>query len=163
MTDLKQDRPHMPGYGVSPESEGQLTWDWARERLEDSHNYFLGTSRPDGRPHIMPVWGIWLNGRFLFSTGESSVKARNLAASPAAVVTTENAEEVVIVEGTAALETDAAALAEFAAVYNEKYDWEIDTSAGGIWAVAPRVAFAFIEAADDFTETATRWRFPDSA
>ena len=58
-------RPHMPGYGVSGPADGTglLPWSWAEERLSRSHDYVLATVRPDGHPHAMPVWGVWLDGR----------------------------------------------------------------------------------------------------
>jgi nitroimidazol reductase NimA-like FMN-containing flavoprotein (pyridoxamine 5'-phosphate oxidase superfamily) len=154
----------MPGYGIAEASGGKglLPWSWALERLNDAHNYFVATARPDGRPHVMPVWGVWLDDAFFFSTGTTSRKARNLATNAHCVVTTERADESVIVEGVAEEVEDEAALTRFKEVYHEKYDWEIDTSAGGIYAVRARVAFGFIEAADNFTKTATRWVFENA-
>jgi nitroimidazol reductase NimA-like FMN-containing flavoprotein (pyridoxamine 5'-phosphate oxidase superfamily) len=151
----------MPGYGIAEAGDGKglLPWSWALERLNDAHNYFVATTRPDGRPHVMPVWGVWLDDALYFSTGAGSRKARNLAANASCTVTTERADEAVIVEGVAEEATDAHALKRFVEVYKEKYDWEIDTSGGGIYAVRPRAVFGFIEAADNFSKTATRWTF----
>ena len=154
-------RPHMPGYGISESDEGLLPWSWATERLSRAHNYFVATTRPDGRPHVMPVWGLWLDDAFCFSTGARSRKARNLAGNPNCVVCPENAGEAVIVEGVAEEETDASVLAQFKEAYLKKYNWDMDTSQGGIYAVRPRVAFGFIESADNFAGTASRWVFPE--
>ena len=54
-------RPHMPGYGIAGPREGSglLPWSWAVQRLTASHDYWLATVCPDGRPHVMPVWGVW--------------------------------------------------------------------------------------------------------
>jgi nitroimidazol reductase NimA-like FMN-containing flavoprotein (pyridoxamine 5'-phosphate oxidase superfamily) len=150
----------MPGYGVPAGPDGLRSWDWALERLTKSRNYYVATTRPDGRPHVMPVWGVWIDNRLLFSTGNSSTKARNLAANPSCAVATDDPTEALIVEGIAAEETDAEILQRFVAVYKDKYDWEVNASAGGIFAVTPRVAFAFIESPEDFQNSATRWRFP---
>ena len=98
---LKASRPHMPGYGMPRGTKGLLPWTWAEERLRKSHNYYVMTVRPDATPHAMPVWGIWADGCFYFSTGAKSVKTRNLAANPSCIVCTEKAAEAVIVEGTA--------------------------------------------------------------
>ncbi|MCH7809779.1 MAG: pyridoxamine 5'-phosphate oxidase family protein [Chloroflexi bacterium] len=159
MTGPLASRPHMPGYDLAADSDGLLSWDWARERLAKSHNYYVATTRPDGRPHVMPVWGVWIDDRLLFSTAVTSTKARNLAANPACAITTETADEAVIVEGTAAEERDAATLKRFVADYNAKYDWEMDAAGGGIFTLTPSVAFGFIESPDSFQATATRWRF----
>src|SRR4051812_831318 len=114
-------RPHMPGYGMPTGSRGLLAWRWAEERLQTSHNYFIVSVTPDAAPHAMPVWGIWVDGRFYFSTGAASRKARNLAANARCVVCTEKAAEAVIVEGTAAPLAGAARLKELQPVYAKKY------------------------------------------
>jgi hypothetical protein len=53
----------MPGYGVLPADQGSglLPWSWALERLRNARNYWLTTVWPDGRPHVMPVWAVWLD------------------------------------------------------------------------------------------------------
>jgi PPOX class probable F420-dependent enzyme len=38
----------------------------------------LATRRPDGRPHVVPVWFVVDRGDIVFTTGSTSVKARNL-------------------------------------------------------------------------------------
>ena len=85
----KVTRPHIPGYGMPRGSKGLLPWPWAEQRLRRSHNYWMMTVRPEATPHAMPVWGIWVDNRFVFSTGASSRKARNLAANASCVVCTE--------------------------------------------------------------------------
>src|SRR5213082_191384 len=91
-------RPQAPGYGFPKGTKGLLSWSWAEQRLKKSHNYWITTVKPDGSPHTMVVWGLWQDGRFLFSTGSKSRKARNLAENPKSIVCTENAAEAVIVE-----------------------------------------------------------------
>jgi hypothetical protein len=75
----------MPGYGLPEEDKGLLPWPWAEQRLETSRNYWITTVKHDDSPHTMVVWGLWHEGRFLFSTGGTSSKARNLAQNPVAV------------------------------------------------------------------------------
>ena len=93
------DRPYMPGYGVPETLAGILTWSAARRRLETSRNYWLATLHPDGRPHVMPVWGVWMEGELYFSTGPESRKAKNLRADPRCTVTIEDASQPIVVEG----------------------------------------------------------------
>jgi nitroimidazol reductase NimA-like FMN-containing flavoprotein (pyridoxamine 5'-phosphate oxidase superfamily) len=162
-TKPKSDRPHMPGYGISGVKKGMLTWSWAEKRLSDSRNYYIATVRPDGRPHVMPVWGVWLDNQLFFSTGVDSRKHRNLTMNPRCVIVTEDATEPVIVEGTAAILTNQAALKRFGAAYKKKYDWNKESDGGGdpggLYIVEPDTVFAFIEAADKFGSAATRWTF----
>jgi len=153
----KASRPHMPGYGMPTGTRGLLPWTWAEERLARSHNYWLTTSRPDGRPHTMVVWGIWVDGCFYFSTGAGSRKAKNLAASPHCVVCTEKAAEAVIVEGEASTFSDAALMKRISPFYAKKYKpWKLDPSMGPIFQVRPTTIFGLREKT---FKAATRWTF----
>ena len=153
----KSSRPHMPGYGIPKSSKGMLPWKWAEQRLKKSHNYWISTARPDGSPHTMIVWGLWLDGGFYFSTGSKSRKARNLAHTPRCVICTEHAEQAVIIEGTARLSRDPAILKRFAVLYEKKYGWDMKDFAEPVYVVQPRVAFGLYE--KDFMGSATRWKF----
>lgn len=70
----------MPGYGILPADEGTglLPWSWAQQRLSSSVNYWLASVWPDGRPHVMAVWGVWDGLLLWFSSGGRSRKTRNL-------------------------------------------------------------------------------------
>ena len=159
----KASRPHMLGYGIldADSGRGLLPWSWAAERMAKSHNYWVATTRPDGRPHVMPVWGVWLDEGFYFSTGKNTRKAQNLAANPRCVVCGERADEAIIVEGVVEPVDDPAVYARFAEAYKAKYDWPVEQATAPAYAVRPSVAFAFIENAEDFAGSATRWRFSD--
>jgi hypothetical protein len=152
-------RPNMPGYGIVPadEGDGLLPWSWARERLAAARNYFLATTRPEGGPHVMVVWGLWIDDTFQFSTGKTSRKAKNLAADPRCVVCPGDAEEAVVVEGAAADLTGDAALARFFAAYEAKYAMDVSTMGEPLYVVTPRVVFGQIE--KTFPKSATRWQF----
>lgn len=152
----------MPGYGLLGRDEGTglLPWQWAEERLVSSRNYWVVSLWPDGRPHIMPVWGLWHEGAFWFSSSKGSRKARNLSADPRCVVTTEDAADPVIMEGSAELVTEPEALATVLALENAKYDTNytidlLDPDVNSVYRVRPRWAFGLRH--DDFTGSPTRW------
>jgi general stress protein 26 len=107
----------------------------------------------------MPVWGVWLDGAFLFDTARDSRKGRNLTANPSVVVHLESGEEVVILEGRADEVTDRRMLDDYAAAYKEKYAISLDlTDEGNVTlGVRPERAFAWRES--DFPSSATRWEF----
>ncbi len=154
----KAGRPHMPGYGIPKGRKGLLPWKWAEQRLKKSHNYWITTTGPDGSPHTMVVWGIWIDGSFYFSTGKGSRKARNLAQNPRCVVATERADEAVIVEGEAELTKDSPAI-KFFSQYEKKYKWDMSQMQDEpIYRVTPRKAFGLYE--KKFQASATRWKFP---
>lgn len=57
-------------------------WEQGRRHLQVAEVYWLSTVRPDGRPHLTPLLGIWLNGALYFCTGANERKAKNLAGKP---------------------------------------------------------------------------------
>ena len=150
-------RPYMPGYGVPKGRKGILPWSWAEQRLKKSHNYWITTVRPDGSPHTMVIWGLWIDGAFYFSTGQESRKAKNLACNPKCIVCSEDSSEAVVVEGEARRVHDSPDL-KFFARYEKKYDWDMsEMQKEPIYAVRPRVAFGLYE--KKFQNAATRWNF----
>jgi hypothetical protein len=158
-------RPHMPGYGTAPPDEGTglLPWSWAEERLARSHDYWVATTWPDGRPHLAPVWGAWLEGALWFSSGLRSRKARNLVAGPRCSIATDDAHEPVVLEGTATRVVDHGRIRSFLDATNAKYDATIrldflDPDVNATFAVAPRRVIGLVEA--DFGGSPTRWEFP---
>ncbi len=154
------ERPSIPaGYGIHRDSDGLIPWSAAVERLTSARNYWVATTRPDGRPHAVPVWGLWLDGAIYFGTDPASRKGRNLAANPEVVIHLESGDEVVILEGAAEQVRDPALLQRFVDAYDAKYHVRPDVSAGGpgIYRLRPRTAYAWLER--DFPQTATRWSF----
>jgi general stress protein 26 len=163
----------MPGYGLPEGNKGLLPWSWAEQRLKKSHNYWITTVKPgsslqnfspqNASPHTMVVWGLWQDGRFLFSTGSQSRKARNLAQNPNCVVSTEHAHEAVIVEGTAEI-ADVPARRKFLPMYERKYNFDMSkmkpdilSMKEPIFAVRPKVVFGLWE--KHFIGKSTRWKF----
>src|SRR5207253_5002058 len=98
----RRSRPRLPrDYGVPDVEEGMVSWSWAVARLEKARNYWFSTTRPDGRPHAMPAWAVWLDGVLYFEGSPLTRRARNVTANPAIVVHLESGDEVVILEGEA--------------------------------------------------------------
>ena len=116
---------------------------------------------PNGAPHARPVWGVWLDGRFYFSSG-SRIRS-NLERGPAVSVNLESGDECVILEGTAALVHDEAVAQRITAAYNEKYPLHME--ANEFFEVCPRVVFGWLcdgsgrDGGALFSQTATRWLF----
>ncbi|HKT87011.1 MAG TPA: pyridoxamine 5'-phosphate oxidase family protein [Candidatus Sulfotelmatobacter sp.] len=159
----KSSRIDAPGYGFPKGTKGLLPWSWAEQRLKKSHNYWITTVKPDGSPHTMVVWGLWQDGRFLFSTGSKSRKAQNLAQNPHCIVCTEKAEEAVIIQGVAEI-ADVDARRKLIPVYEKKYGWDLSSMKDDmlsmkepVFAVRPQVVFALWE--KHFQGKSTRWKF----
>ena len=153
------DRPQAHGYGILPPQEGNglLDWSWAAERLSGAHTYWIATTRPDSRPHVMPVWGVWLDDVFYFSSGRQSRKVRNLAKNAHCVVSVEDGTDCVIVEGEAKEVSPGPLHDAICGAYLAKYQTDLGELGEPIYAIHPRVAFGLQES--DFVGSATRWRF----
>jgi len=161
----KASHPHWPdAVKDAPKDLSALkSWPWALERLEKSHNYWISTTRPGGRPHLMLVWGIWWQDAFWFSTGPRTRKAKNITADPHVVIGTEKADEAVVLEGTAEEIKDRSVWKQFAQIYNAKYGGDVEpilnSCNGCVFRVNPQIAFGQDEHAENFAESVTRWQF----
>jgi Pyridoxamine 5'-phosphate oxidase len=165
MNEPQASRPYWPDAveELPDATTGLKPWSWALEHLEKSHNYWIATSRPDGTPHLMIVWGIWWQDAFWFSTGPRARKAKNIASNPRCVIGTEKADEAVIVEGTAQEIKDRAIWKQVSQIYDRKYGGNVypmlESCGGNVYRVTPHTAFGQDEHAANFAEAATRWRF----
>lgn len=151
-----------PGYGFEDVREpgAKLGWDEVERLLMEARTYWVASVRADGRPHVAPVWGVWLEESFVFETSDGSVKARNLLREPRCAVHIDHAEAGVIVEGQASRISDETLIRAFADAYVPKYDWDLEQYLSrpnsAVFRVVPRVAFSFRE---HLGQTATRWEF----
>ncbi|MBI3653783.1 MAG: pyridoxamine 5'-phosphate oxidase family protein [Acidobacteria bacterium] len=157
----KASRPNMPEGYLSKGKTGMLRWHWLDERMAKALNYWVATTCPDGRPHVMPVWGVWLHRRFYFGTHPQTRKARNLKANPQIAVHLESADEVVIVEGTIEEVRGKSLVKQINEAYLAKYQMpsghgEDDAP---MYCLQPRVAFAW--EVMTINRSATRWLFDD--
>jgi Pyridoxamine 5'-phosphate oxidase len=160
------ERPHMPDYGVDTADWQPLPWSWAAERLAGGRNYWTVTVSAAGRPHAMPVWGVWDDDdlRFAFSCGPRSRKAANLAANPQVTVASEDTVEALSIEGRAEL-VDGERQEVWIDRYVAKYraispELSADFLRQNlVFEVVPERALAIIEREDEFATRATRWRF----
>jgi uncharacterized pyridoxamine 5'-phosphate oxidase family protein len=161
MSEPNADRPHMPGYGIAEAKEGGglFPWSWATERLANARTYWIATARTNGQPHVMPVWGVWIDDAFYFSTGNQSRKARNLVENPRCTISCEVGQDQMILEGQARVIDDSELRRRFGNAYQAKYDFDMEGFSEPFYAVQPSMVFGFTTADGQFTKTATRWVF----
>jgi hypothetical protein len=152
-------RPHFPeGYVDHPKA--LLTWELVEQKLAGAKNYWLCTVRPDGRPHAVPKWAVWVDGKLYFDGSPSTRHARNLAKNPHVSLHLESGDEVVIVEGTghASPRPSPGLGARLAQAYAAKYaalgyapqadQWD----QGGLFEIAPQTVLAWTKFTDDPTK-----------
>lgn len=97
------------------------------DRLRGERNIWLATTRPDGRPHLTPVWFVHLRDRFWIGTGRDSVKTRNVAGNPTVSLALEDGDAPVVAEGTVTVH-DTARPDDVVAAFLAKYDWDLTIS-----------------------------------
>ena len=143
-------------------------WASIERLLTEAQLYWIITVRRDGRPHAVPLVGVWQDGAFAFCTGPEEQKQRNLDANLRVAVATGstgadgwNRSKDVVVEGTAVRVTDGEVLQRLAAAWFAKYgeDWKFEVrgqefvelshsgapTEGGAWVytVSPAKVIAF--------------------
>ncbi len=122
-----------PRYGDA--SAAVPPWEDIDQHLTDAQLYWIITVRADGRPHAVPLVGVWYDGSFAFCTGEEEQKQRNLDANKHVAVTTgstgahgwKNGKDIVV-EGSAVRVTEATELTALAKAWFAKYgeDWKFE-------------------------------------
>ncbi len=151
-------RPDFPeGYVDNPTHF--LTWEEVEHKLIEAQHYWLGSVRPNGRPHAIPKWAVWVQGRIYFDGSPQTRHARNIVHNPFVTVHLESGEKAVIVEGVARALTPTPELAQaLAHAYTDKYAaWGYapppDTwDQGGLFEIEPRTIIAWNRFMDDPTK-----------
>jgi PPOX class probable F420-dependent enzyme len=125
---------NLDGYGSPP-----LKWERVMKSLDETRgmdvqdkagSYWLATTRPDGRPHVMPLGIVWDSGTFYFTAGAGTQKAKNLARDPRCTITVASPETDVVVEGEARIVRDDAELQRIAKLFT---DWGPEVRDGAFW------------------------------
>ena len=159
-------------------AEGATPTPWAEAltRLENPQGeitHWLATVRPDGRPHVVPVGAVWVDGAMYFTTGQGTQKEKNVAHNPHCVISFANQGFDLMVEGEAARVTDDETLARLAERYNA-HGWPATVGEGAldapfsapttgpapynVYKVTPAIVFG-LGTTEGTWEHPTRWRF----
>jgi PPOX class probable F420-dependent enzyme len=95
------------------------------QRLQTEQNLWLATVRPDGSPHLVPIWFVWVAGKIYLCTEAASVKVRNLQLNPRVSIALEDGNHPIVIEGLA--QPIGVAPQPVMAAFQKKYDWDITT------------------------------------
>lgn len=131
---------NLDGYGSPP-----IEWTRVREALDTPvtqapgtggpgrHTSWLTTIGPDGRPHVMPVGVVRVDGQWYFNSGPRTRKSRNLAADPRCVVSLATHPFDLVLEGTAERVTDPDVLGSVVEAFAE-HGWPARVDGGALTA-----------------------------
>lgn len=154
--DPTAERVELPeGYGTATTT---MEWGPVRERLEQAPRYWLVTTRRDGRAHVVPVDGIWLDDAWWYGGSPATLHQRNLEHDRRVVVHLEDTMAAVILEGSMERVVPPAEQASrLKAASKAKYGYGPPDAAyaAGLWALRPQRARAWSAFPDDVT----RFRF----
>lgn len=164
MAEPRITRPHFPeGYMADPKAT--VDWGMTVEKLCDAKNYWVCTADKDGKPHAVPVWAAWVEGRIYFDGSAKTRYARNIKHQPYVVVHLENGSDVVIVEGIAehVKGLPKSITSKISEQYKRKYAGDGYTpepdqwDESGLFSVRPVKALAWTE----FSFDPTKFEFPE--
>src|SRR4051812_9256955 len=144
---------------MGPADTSTLTpWAEIRDSLNEAGTTWLATVRPDGRPHVVPVGALWVDGAYYVTTGQGTVKGNNLDHNPHCVITLASRGFDLVFEGEASKVSDVEKLERIARAYADQgwpayvHDGVIDAPYSAPWTgpapydayeVNPSVVFAF--------------------
>jgi nitroimidazol reductase NimA-like FMN-containing flavoprotein (pyridoxamine 5'-phosphate oxidase superfamily) len=164
---------HLTPVTESYSGNGDLGARWlqAVQELHRASTFWVATTHPTGRPHVVPVLAVVSGDALHFAAGPDTQKARNLARDARLTIAMHGDDFDVVVEGDAHMVRDDEALADIAAAYLHKYGWEVEVREGhlygegaptagpppyDVYRLTPNRAFGFPVTGD---ATPTRWRF----
>ena len=153
-----------------------IPWSRARDALATGAlaagmSFFLGTVRPDGRPHAAGLGAAFHDGDLYFQCGPQTRKARNLAANPACTISGNLPGIDLVLEGEARRVTDTPTLEAIAGLFRES-GWPVEVDGDGFtapfsapsagpppWHLFRLEAHTVFGVATAEPHGATRWRF----
>jgi len=152
-----------------------IRWEDFEERLTKGGWFWLATVRPDGAPHVMPLFAVWAGSALYVASKETAKKSRNLAADGRCVVTTDAGDMHLIVEGEARRVREEATLRRASDAFGAIYGWptvaagdQLDAEYGAptsggppydVYEITPTKAFGLPTDGESFAPT--RWRFDE--
>lgn len=147
-------------YGVPKRT---LEWSVVRSRLEEAKAYWIATTRADGRPHVVPVDGLWVDDVFYYGGGPTSVHQRTVRHNPRVVMHLPDPQVAVIVEGEVRVVRHGPAEAEaIAAAGNAKYPEYGGADRASAYLEIPALVPAKVLAWSAYPTDATRFVFDDA-
>lgn len=151
----------------SQEGAAAIPWPTAILLLREAQLFWVSSVRSDGRPHVTPVVGVWLDSAFYFSSGPEEQKSKKLAANPHCAVTTGcntwNEGVDIVLHGDVQIVRDLSHLHRVADGFLAKYgnDWAFEVNDDGTFS-GPSLVYQLTTQVLGFGKNPfghTRWDF----
>lgn len=130
-------------------------WRALEARLGRQKEIWMASVRLDGRPHLAPLWFIWLDEKIWISTGNGTQKFVNLRGNQSVALALPDALHVVIIEGEAhvANRDDLDRLADY---FFNKYEWDFRYDDTANWQLIEITPLKILTWGDGFDSEGTR-------
>lgn len=127
-------------------------WRAIEARLSRENNIWLATVRQDGRPHLVPLWFVWLNEKFYICTGNKTQKYTNMYHNQNVSLALPDAENVVVIEGEAHT-VNRGMIDDLAEHFYHKYEWDFRYDESADWRLIEVTPFKILSWGDGFDQT----------
>lgn len=124
-------------------------WRAIEARLSRESNIWMATVRGDGRPHLVPIWYIWLEGKLYICTGRETQKYANLINNQNISLALPDALNVVVIEGEAHT-ADRKLIDPLAEHFYHKYEWDFRYDETADWRLIEITPFKILAWGDGY-------------
>lgn len=130
-------------------------WRAIEARLGREPTIWVATVRYDGRPHLTPVWFIWLNEKVYISIGAETQKFVNLIANQSIALSLPDTDSVVLIEGEAHV-ADWQTVDTLADYFFHKYEWDFRYDDSADWRLVEVTPHKILAWGDGYEAEGTR-------
>lgn len=119
-------------------------------RLGRESTIWVATVRDNGRPHLVPVWFVWLEDKIYIATGSETQKFTNLYYNQGISLALPDTDNVLIIEGEGHV-ADYQTVDILADYFFHKYEWDFRHDDSALWRlieITPRKIMAWGDAHD---------------
>jgi hypothetical protein len=153
-------------YGQTPAAMAELfAWTDVADRIAASPNYWLATTTDDGRPHLRPVDGVFVDATLAFGGSPATRWVRHLQQRHAVSVSLPDDDHAIVLEGDVELVTnERLPIADLVSAANATKYPQYHTDGAAFlpfWALRPRRVYAWT--LTGFPNMATRFDFEPQA
>jgi len=124
-------------------------WRAIEARLSRESTIWLATVRGDGRPHLAPLWYIWLDEKIYICTGSESQKYVNMFNNQNVALSLADTANVLIIEGEAH-SSPRSSIEPLAEHFYNKYEWDFRFDESADWRLIEITPFKIIAWGDGY-------------
>lgn len=127
-------------------------WRALEARLSREPTIWLATVRADGRPHLIPLWYVWLSGKLYICTGAGTQKYVNMFRNQNVALALPDAVSVIMIEGEAHT-ADRSLVDTLADHFFHKYEWDFRYDESADWRLIEITPFKILAWGDGYDES----------